>query len=334
MACGPSMTAWPRRPVMVQHNPIVADRKVAALRQAMGPVIAQALADRLVVEVMVNPDGRIWIDRIGEGRSFTGEVLAPADADRILRLLADHAGEVVTRDRPRVSATLPETGERFQGAFMPVVSSPACAIRKRPEVVFTLDDYVEREILSPAMADVLRAAAAGRQNLLIAGGTGSGKTTLANAILAESAFAADRVVLIEDTAELQCAALDKVEMLTKRTEPQVTMTDLVRDTLRLRPDRIVIGEVRDGSALDLLKAWNTGHPGGLATIHANSAAEALTRLEDLIGEVTQRVPHRAITQAINVIIFIERTPTGRRVKTVSRLVGRQNDTYQLEAVAH
>jgi type IV secretion system protein VirB11 len=315
---------------MAQHNSIVADRKVAALRQAMGPVIAQALAETLVVEVMVNPDGKIWVDRIGEGRSFTGERLAPADADRILRLLADHVGEVVTKDRPRISATLPETGERFQGAFMPIVSSPAFAIRKRPEVVFTLDDYVERGILDPAMAAVLRAAAVSRQNLLIAGGTGSGKTTLANAILAEPAFSADRVVLIEDTAELQCAAADKVEMLTKRTDPPVTMTDLVRDTLRLRPDRIIIGEVRDGSALDLLKAWNTGHPGGLATIHANSAEEALTRLEDLIGEVTQRVPYRAIAQAINIVVFIERTATGRRVREVSRLVGRDGETYRLE----
>ena len=311
---------------------VVSDRKVAALRQAMGPVIAAALADRLVVEVMVNPDGRIWVDRIGEGRAYTGHCLAASDADRILRLLADHVGEVVTKDRPRISATLPETGERFQGAFMPIVASPAFAIRKRPEVVFTLDDYVERGIMAAPMAAVLRAAAACRQNLLIAGGTGSGKTTLANAILAEEAFAADRVVLIEDIAELQCAAADKVEMLTKRTDPPVTMTDLVRDTLRLRPDRIVIGEVRDGSALDLLKAWNTGHPGGLATIHANSAAEALTRLEDLIGEVTQRVPYRAITQAIDVVVFIERTATGRRVREVSRLVGRCDDAYVLEPV--
>ena len=215
---------------------------------------------------------------------------------------------------------------------MPVVSSPAFAIRKRPEVVFTLDEYVERGILSAEMAEALRAAAVGRLNILIAGGTGSGKTTLANAILAEPAFAADRVVLIEDTAELQCVALDKVEMLTKRTEPQVSMTDLVRDTLRLRPDRIVIGEVRDGSALDLLKAWNTGHPGGLATIHANSAAEALTRLEDLIGEVTQRVPYRAIAQAINMVVFIERTASGRVVRSVSRVVGIEGGSYLLEAV--
>jgi P-type conjugative transfer ATPase TrbB len=317
---------------MTATNSVTADRKVAALRQAMGPVIAEAMADRLVVEVMVNPDGKIWIDRIGEGRSFTGKSLAAADADRILRLLADHVGEVVTRDRPRISATLPETGERFQGAFMPIVASPAFAIRKRPEVVFTLEDYVAQEILTPAQAALLRTAAETRQNLLIAGGTGSGKTTLANAILAEPAFAADRVVLIEDTAELQCAAADKLEMLTKRTEPAVTMTDLVRDTLRLRPDRIIIGEVRDGSALDLLKAWNTGHPGGLATIHANSAAEALTRLEDLIGEVTQRVPYRAIAQAINLVVFIERTPTGRRIRSVTRVLGWDGEGYKLEAL--
>ncbi len=319
---------------MPHHHPVVSDRKVAALRQAMGPVIAAALADRLVVEVMVNPDGKIWVDRIGEGRSWTGENLAPADADRILRLLADHAGEVVTRDSPRISATLPETGERFQGAFMPVVSSPAFAIRKRPEVVFALAEYVAQGIMSEGQAGVIREAAANHLNILIVGGTGSGKTTLANAILAEPAFARDRVIIIEDTAELQCSADDQIQMLTKRTDPPVTMTDLVRDTLRLRPDRIIIGEVRDGSALDLLKAWNTGHPGGLATIHANSAAEGLTRLEDLIGEVTQRIPYRAITQAINVIVYIERTPTGRLVKTVSRLVGRQEDTYELEAIAN
>ncbi|ODT85010.1 P-type conjugative transfer ATPase TrbB [Phenylobacterium sp. SCN 70-31] len=319
---------------MAVSHPIAQDRKVAALKQAMGPVIAAALADRMVVEVMVNPDGKIWVDKIGEGRSFTGQSLASADADRILRLLADHVGEVVTRDRPRVSATLPETGERFQGAFMPIVPSPAFAIRKRPEVVFTLDDYVEQAIMTASQAAAIRAAAVNRDNLLIVGGTGSGKTTLANAILAEPAFATDRVVLIEDTAELQCSAEDKVQMLTKRTEPVVTMTDLVRDTLRLRPDRIIIGEVRDGSALDLLKAWNTGHPGGLATIHANSALEGLTRLEDLIGEATPRIPYRAITQAINVVIFIERAPNGRRVKEVSRLVGREGESYQLEALTH
>jgi type IV secretion system protein VirB11 len=317
---------------MAETNSLVAARKVAALRQAMGPVIAAALADPRVVEVMVNPDGKIWIDRIGQGRAFTGERLASEDANRILRLVADHVGEVVTKDRPRISATLPLTGERFQGAFMPIVANPAFAIRKRPEVVFTLADYVRDGIMTEAIAAALRRAAAARQNLLIAGGTGSGKTTLANAILAEPAFADDRVVLIEDTAELQCSAADRLEMLTKRTDPPVTMTDLVRDTLRLRPDRIIIGEVRDGSALDLLKAWNTGHPGGLATIHANSAPEALSRLEDLIGEVTHRIPHRAIAQAVNLVVFIERRADGRRLRDVCRVLGWADGQYQIAEV--
>lgn len=314
---------------MPQVHPQVLDRKAQALRQAMGPVIAAALAEPAVVEVMVNPDGRIWIDRIGQGRAYSGADLPPADAERILRLLADHSGEVVTRDRPRVSATLPVTGERFQGEFMPLVSAPAFSIRKRPELVFSLDDYVRDGVITPAQAELIRGALAARDNLLIAGGTGSGKTTLANAILAEPSFASDRVVLIEDTAELQCLALDKVALLTKRSEPAVSMTDLVRDTLRLRPDRIVIGEVRDGSALDLLKAWNTGHPGGLATIHANSADEALTRLEDLIGEVTARIPYRAIAQAVNLILFIERTPSGRRLSAIRRVIGQGAGGYEI-----
>ncbi len=318
----------------MESNLVSIDRKATALRQAMGPVIAEALADQRVVEVMVNPDGKIWIDRIGEGRSFTGERLAPADAERILRLLADHAGEVVTRDRPRVSATLPQTGERFQGAFMPVVSAPTFAIRKRPEIIFGLDSYVENGSMSEAQAEAIRAAVIARENLLIVGGTGSGKTTLANAVLAEPAFAKDRVFLLEDTAELQCSAADKVELLTKRGDPPVTMADLVRDTMRLRPDRIVIGEVRDGSALDILKAWNTGHPGGLATLHANSAREGLARLEDLIGEVTQQIPNRAIAQAISLIIFIERTVAGRRVATVARMRGRKDDNYDLDELTH
>lgn len=314
---------------MAQQNVVSMDRKAAALRQSLGAVVAGALAERLVVEVMVNPDGKIWVDRIGTGREYTGHDMAPADAERILRLLADHSGAVVTRDSPRVSATLPETGERFQGEFPPIVRNACFAIRKRPEVVFTLDNYVESGTMSEKQATIIRDAADNRENMLIVGGTGSGKTTLANAVLALPAFANDRVFLIEDTAELQCSALDKVELLTKPSFPPVTMTDLVRDSLRLRPDRIVVGEVRDGCALDVLKAWNTGHPGGLTTIHANSAHEGLTRFEDLVAEVTARIPYRSITQAINVVIFIKRSREGRRIENVARLTGHDGNGYVL-----
>ncbi|GGL35810.1 P-type conjugative transfer ATPase TrbB [Caulobacter rhizosphaerae] len=309
------------------------NRKDSALRQALGPVLASALAEASVVEVMVNPDGAIWIERIGQGRTFSGHHMARADAERVLRLVADHVGEVVTRERPLVGGALPRSGERFQGVFPPIAAAPSFSIRKRPERVFSLQDYVDQAIMSAAQADVLAQAAERRDNILIAGGTGSGKTTLANAILALPAFRGDRVILAEDTAELQCVADDQLALLTKRSEPAVTMADLVRAALRLRPDRIVVGEVRDGSALDMLKAWNTGHPGGLATLHANSAAEALNRLEDLIGEVAPAIPHRAIGQAIDIIAFIKRAPAGRMLESVVRVEGWRDGAYALTTMA-
>jgi P-type conjugative transfer ATPase TrbB len=305
---------------MTVHAPETQARKAQALAHALGPVIAEALAAPDVVEVIVNADGAIWIERVGAGRTRSGQTLARADAERVLRLAADHAGEVVNHDTPLPSATLPG-GERFQGVYAPVSAGPGFVIRKRPETIFTLADYVDQAVMSRQQARALEAAVTARENILIAGGTGTGKTTLANAILALPAFAQDRVILIEDTAELQCAAPDQLALLTRRADPPISMADLVRTALRLRPDRIVIGEVRDGSALDLLKAWNTGHPGGLATLHANSAAEALDRLEDLIGEVSHTVPRRAIGQAIGMIVFLRRTPGGRRLESLLRVEG-------------
>src|SRR5690606_744864 len=161
--------------------------------------------------------------------------------------------------------------------------------------------------------------------------------TLANAILAEPAFRDDRVLIIEDTRELQCSSPDSVELLTKRTDPPITMDDLVRHALRLRPDRIIVGEVRGGEALSMLKAWNTGHPGGLATVHANSAEDALGRLEDLVGEVSHHIPRRAIARTINVLVFICRTPTGRNgrsVETLSRIIGFDGSNYRLASLTH
>jgi type IV secretion system protein VirB11 len=314
---------------------ITADREREALLSDLGPLIGQALVDPKVVEVMVNPDGKIWLDMVGEGRVWSGAFMKPADAESVLRLLANHAGEVVNRDHPRVSATLPLSGERFQGAFMPLVPAPAFAIRKRPQMIFRLDDYVRDEMMTARQAEVLREAVSSRLNIVVAGGTGSGKTTLLNALLAEPAFANDRVLIIEDTAELQCSAEDCVQLLTKTTEPPVTMADLVRDVLRMRPDRIIGGEVRDGAtALNLLKAWNTGHPGGCTSLHANGAYEALTRLEDLIGEVTERVPARAIAQAINLVVYIERAKDlGRRVRSIVKVVGHTGDGYGVEPIA-
>ena len=258
------------------------------LRTALGPAIARFLEDPSIVEVMLNPDGRIWIDRLSEGLSDTGERLGAADGERIVRLVAHHVGAEVHPGAPRVSAELPGTGERFEGLLPPVVAAAAFAIRKPAVAVFTLDDYVAAQIMSASQADALRLGVETRANILVAGGTSTGKTTLTNALLAEVAKTTDRVVIIEDTRELQCAAPNLVSMRTK--DGVASLSDLVRSSLRLRPDRIPIGEVRGAEALDLLKAWGTGHPGGVGTIHAGSAIGALRRLEQLIQEAVVTVP--------------------------------------------
>jgi len=300
------------------------DRRRAMLRTAMGPAIAAALADPLVAEVMVNPDGALRLDRLGEGRLDTGIRIDPEQVERVIRLVATHAATEIHRDSPIISAELPphaegRAGERFEGVLPPISVGPCFSIRKPAERLYTLDDYVADRIMSATTADALRAAVTQRLNILIAGGTSSGKTTLANALLAEMAWVDARVILIEDTRELQSPLPDTVAL---RTRPGVTsMTDLVRSTLRLRPDRIIVGEVRGPEALDMLKAWNTGHPGGIATVHANSAVAALYRLEQLVQEAVVTVPRQLIAEAIDLIVFIAGRGTNRRIETVAHVTG-------------
>ncbi len=289
------------------------------LRTALGPVIAGHLDDASVVEVMLNPDGRLWIDRLTGGLEDTGARLSPADGERIVRLVAHHVGAEVHPGSPRVSAELPETGARFEGLLPPVVAAPSFAIRKPAVAVFTLGDYVESGILLGAQADVLRAAVQSRKNILVAGGTSTGKTTLVNALLAEVAQTGDRVVLIEDTRELQCAAPNLVSLRTK--DGATTVTDLVRSALRLRPDRIPIGEVRGGEALDLIKAWGTGHPGGIGTIHAGTAIGALRRLEQLVQEAVVTVPRALIAETIDLIAVLSGRGSARRLSELALVEG-------------
>jgi type IV secretion system protein TrbB len=292
------------------------ERRRVMLRTAMGPQIAAALADSEVFEVMVNPDGEIRLDRLGSGRCATGASLKPVEVERIIRLVASHARTEVHGNAPIVSAELPAfgdglAGERFEGVLPPVATGPCFSIRKPACRIYTLADYEEDGIMTAEVAQLLSQAVVDHRNILVAGGTSSGKTTLANALLAELAARDERVILIEDTRELQCAAPDTVAL---RTRPGVvTMADLVRSTLRLRPDRIIVGEVRGGEALDMLKAWNTGHPGGIATVHANSSRSALYRLEQLIQEAVVTVPRQLIAEAIDLIVFIEGRGSARRI---------------------
>ena len=294
-------------------------RGARMLRTALGASISTWLADPQVIEIMLNPDGRLWVDRLGMGLSDSGDRLTAADGERIIRLVAHHVGAEVHSDAPRVSAELPESGERFEGLLPPVVAAPTFAIRKPAIAVFLLEDYVGSGIMSVQEAATLRSGVADRLNILVAGGTGTGKTTLTNALLAEVARTTDRVVLIEDTRELQCRAPNLVAMRTK--DGVASLSDLVRSSLRLRPDRIPIGEVRGAEALDLLKAWGTGHPGGIGTIHAGSAMGALRRMEQLIQEAVLTVPRALIAETINLVAVLVREGTGRRLAELARVDG-------------
>ncbi len=294
------------------------ERRRAMLKTAMGPVIAQALGDPAVIEVMVNPDGKLWIDRLGAGRGNIGVRIHPSETERIIRLVASHVRAEVHTDNPIVSAELP-SGERFEGLLPPVALGPCFAIRKPATKILTIADYVRDQIMVPIQAEALRKAVRDRKNILVAGGTSSGKTTLTNALLAEIADCDERVILIEDTRELQCAAKDCVALRTRAGA--VSMGALVRSTLRLRPDRIIVGEVRGAEALDMLKAWNTGHPGGIATVHANSARSALYRIEQLVQESVTIVPRRLIADAIDMVVFIAGRGSDRRIETIAEVTG-------------
>ena len=298
-------------------------RGARMLRTALGADIAAFLDDPGIVEVMLNPDGRLWIDRLAGGLEDTGARLSADDGERIVRLVAHHVGAEVHAGNPRLSAELPETGERFEGLLPPVVAAPSFAIRKPAVAVFTLADYVDARIMRADQAECLRAAVHARKNILVAGGTSTGKTTLVNALLAEVAQTGDRIVLIEDTRELQCAAPNLVALRTK--DGAATLTDLVRSALRLRPDRIPIGEVRGGEALDLIKAWGTGHPGGVGTLHAGSALGALRRLEQLIQEAVITVPRSLIAETIDLIAVLAGRGSARRLVELARVEGLSPD---------
>ncbi|CVI64278.1 P-type conjugative transfer ATPase TrbB (plasmid) [Agrobacterium leguminum] len=306
-------------------------RLVRKLQDALGDQLCVALDDETVVEIMLNPDGRLFIERLGHGVAAAG-AMTPAAAEVVIGSVAHALQSEADDERPIISGELPIGGHRFEGLLPPIVSGPAFTIRRRASRLIPLDDYVTSKVMTEAQASAIRSAIDSRMNIVISGGTGSGKTTLANAIIAEIVTAApdDRMVILEDTAEIQCAAENAVSLHTSDT---VDMARLLKSTMRLRPDRIIVGEVRDGAALTLLKAWNTGHPGGVTTIHSNTAMSALRRLEQLTAEASQQPMQEVIGEAVDLVVSIERTGKGRRVREVIHIEGYRNSHYQTEHYA-
>lgn len=312
----------------IADNNSVKDRAKRKLERDMGPALLTALNDPATVEIMLNADGRLWLEQLGHPMKCIG-TLRPAQAQAIIETVAGYHSKEVTRQSPILEGEFPLDGSRFAGQLPPVVPAPTFAIRKRAVAIFSLDQYVEGGIMTARQRDALIGLVRSHRNILVVGGTGSGKTTLVNAIIGEMVRQdpAERVFIIEDTGEIQCAAENYVQY---HTSIDVSMTVLVKTSLRMRPDRILVGEVRGPEALDLLMAWNTGHEGGAATLHANSARAALDRLTMLISmhPDSPKPIEPLIGEAVHVVVHIARTPDGsRRIQEILEVSGFANGQY-------
>ncbi|TXH84702.1 P-type conjugative transfer ATPase TrbB [Thauera aminoaromatica] len=319
---------------MSEHEQAISikERARRKLERDMGPECLAALNDPKTVEIMLNADGRLWQERLGEPMRCIG-AMRVAQAQAIIETVAGYHGKEVTRQKPILEGELPLDGSRFAGQLPPVVPAPIFAIRKRAVAIMTLDEYVKDGIMTAGQRDVLIEAVRAHRNMLVVGGTGSGKTTLVNALIDQMVVndPTERVFIIEDTGEIQCAAANYVQY---HTSIDVSMTALVRTTLRMRPDRILVGEVRGPEALDLLMAWNTGHEGGAATLHANSARAALDRLALLISmhpdAPTPVEP--LIAEAVDVVVHIARADGHRRVQDIVEVCGFDGGRYLTQAL--
>ena len=315
---------------MTTHEPTYSSLKERAIRKLerdMGPLFLGALRNPKTVEIMVNADGKIWQEQIGERMSCIG-TMREAQTEAIVKTIAGILQKEVTRENPLLEGELPLDGSRFAGQLPPVVTSPTFAIRKRAVAIFTLSQYVEHRIMTAEQCQTIQMAVKNHRNILVIGGTGSGKTTLINAIINEMVLydPTERVCIIEDTGEIQCSAENFIQY---HTSLDVTMTALLKTVLRMRPDRILVGEVRGAEALDLLDAWNTGHEGGAATLHANNAAAGLIRLKSLItrNEAAPSDIESIIGEVVHFVVHITRTPEGRRVQEILEISGFKDGQY-------
>lgn len=311
---------------MLQQHSVSDDRLARKLREALGADLCEALDDPAVVEIMLNPDGCLFVERLGQGMKPTGTMHA-AKAEVIIDTVAHSLQTEIDTRRPIISGELPIDGHRFEGIMPPVAARPAFTIRRRASTLFSLENYVESQVLTTEHAFIIRDMIASRRNIIVSGGTGTGKTTMANTIIAEIIRSApkDRLVILEDTPEIRCTADNSVSL---RTTDGIDMARLLKSTMRLRPDRIIVGEVRDGAALTLLKAWNTGHSGGVCTIHSNTALSALRRLEQLTAEASQHPIQAAIGDAVDLVISMIRKPSGRRVHELVQVMGFSQGQYE------
>lgn len=310
---------------------IVESRVYEAIKQVLGPTILELLEDDSVIEILRNANGSLCVEKLGQDIEEINSMLSDRQTESLIRLLASNSSEICNEKNPTLAIKLPYWHARFQGLLPPVVDAPSFSIRKHAKHIFSLEYYLEKGSITQAQYEYLLNAVKNLENIIISGGTGSGKTTLANSILAKMIETGDRIITVEDTPELRLNSNKGLQIFTKSNIGYGSQQAL-KDILRLRPDRIMLGELRDGACLDLIKAWNTGHSGGLTTIHANSCELAMQRIESLIAEVSVNMPRELIAQTVNVIIQVKREGNKRMVTDLQRLILLDGTKYIFEQV--
>lgn len=308
-------------------------RAIESITRACGAEFMEKFSDPDVIEIMLNPDGILWIDTLSSGQSILGRMSKTA-ATSMIRTVAGINDKYITNESPFLETNFPLDQSRFAAQFPPIVTSPTFALRKRAIKVFSIDNYVENNTMTVNQANAIKKAVSEHRNILVCGGTGSGKTTLLNAIIAEihTLCPEERLIIIEDTPEIQSEAKNTI---TYRTSSDVSMSDLIKISLRMRPDRILVGEIRGAEALSLLESWNTGHEGGFATVHCNSATDAISRLILMVSKHHEapRNIELLINSVVDVIVFIEKTSDGkRRIQEVVALDGYNNDSFNFKSI--
>ena len=327
----------------LNRTPLTREERKELVRELADDILGYGplerfLRDETVTEVMVNGPDRIYVERSGKIERASARFIDDAHLLRIIDKIVSQVGRRVDEASPMVDARLPD-GSRVNAVIPPLaLTGPTLTVRKFARDPYTVNDLISFGTLSARSAQFFGACVKGKLNVLIAGGTGTGKTTTLNAV---SAFIPndERIVTIEDAAELQ---LQQEHVITLEARPaniegkgQVTIRQLVRNALRMRPDRIIVGEVRGPETLDMLQAMNTGHEGSLTTIHANSPRDALNRLETLVLTAGVDLPHRAIREqiasAFDLLVQIQRLVDGsRRVTHICEVVGMESDVITLQ----
>ncbi|MEX6493343.1 P-type conjugative transfer ATPase TrbB [Fusobacterium animalis] len=306
------------------------NRLIEYFYDALGDENRKLLEEDDIIELYTNNDRKIWVDTLSKGRYFTGRYMDASDSMRIIQSVADYTDKIVDKMNPIISAELPETGSRFQGVIPPIVENPVFNIRKKGIRVFTLDDYINSGSLTEKQKEVIIQAVNERKNILIVGGTSSGKTTFANAVINEIAKTGDRLIIMEDTREIQSVAEDTLRMVTSEFANMLT---LFQSSMRQRPDRLIAGEVRGAEALNMLIGWNSGHPGGLCTLHSDDARGGLRQLEQYVQIKSVSAQEKLIARAVNLIVVLKKVNGIRKIVEIAKINGWENGEYVLEQIA-